>query len=84
MVVPVCLTAAMVLDATAGGYRDLPLITISSTDPGAYRLRQQDAMAALSTRGRHIMASQSGHWIPLDQPQVVIDAISEVVAAARA
>jgi pimeloyl-ACP methyl ester carboxylesterase len=80
----VCLTAAMVLDATAGGYGDLPLITISSTDPGAYRLRQQDAMAALSTRGRHIMASQSGHWIPLDQPQVVIDAISEVVAAARA
>ena len=79
----VCVSAAKVLEATAGGYGDLPLITISSTDPGAYRLRQQDAMAALSTRGRHIMASESGHWIPLDQPQVVIDAIKEVVAAAR-
>jgi pimeloyl-ACP methyl ester carboxylesterase len=79
----VCVSAAKVLEATAGGYGDLPLITISSTDPGAYRLRQQDAMATLSTRGRHIMASQSGHWIPLDQPQVVIDAVKEVVSAGR-
>lgn len=79
----VCVSAGKVLEATAGGYGDLPLVTISSTDPGAYRLRQQDAMATLSTRGRHIMASQSGHWIPLDQPQVVIDAVKEVVTAAR-
>ena len=79
----VCVSAGQVLEATAGGYGALPLITLSSTDPGAYRLRQQDAMAALSTRGRHIMASESGHWIPLDQPQVVIDAVKEVVAAAR-
>jgi pimeloyl-ACP methyl ester carboxylesterase len=79
----VCVSAGQVLEATAGGYGDLPLITISSTDPGAYRLRQQDALATLSTRGRHIVASQSGHWIPLDQPEVVIDAIKDVVAAAR-
>jgi pimeloyl-ACP methyl ester carboxylesterase len=79
----VCVSAGKVLEAMAGGYGDLPLVTISSTDPGAYRLRQQDAMATLSTRGRHIMASQSGHWIPLDQPQVVIDAVKEVVTAAR-
>ena len=79
----VCASAGKVLEATAGGYGDLPLVTISSTDPGAYRLRQQDAMATLSTRGRHIMASRSGHWIPLDQPQVVIDAVKEVVTAAR-
>jgi pimeloyl-ACP methyl ester carboxylesterase len=80
----VCVSAGQVLEATAGGYGDLPLITISSTDPGAYRLRQQDSMATLSTRGRHVMASESGHWIPLDQPEVVIDAIKDVVAAARA
>ena len=71
----ICESAAQVLDATANGFGNLPLITISSTNPGDYRLRQQDRMAALSTRGRHVMASNSGHWVPLDEPQVVIDAV---------
>lgn len=79
----ICVSAAQVLDATAGGFGDLPLVTISSTDPGSYRLRQQDALAALSTRGRHIVASNSGHWIPLDQPGAVIDAVNEVLRLSR-
>ena len=72
-------SAAETLAASAGGYGDLPLVTISSTDPGDYRLRQQEALARLSDRGRHVVASKSGHWIPLDQPQVVIDAIREML-----
>ena len=75
----ICVSAAQVLEATANGFGDLPLITISSTNPGDYRLRQQDAMARLSTRGRHLIASNSGHWIPLDQPAVVIDAVKEIL-----
>jgi pimeloyl-ACP methyl ester carboxylesterase len=78
----VCTSAAETLDAGADGYGDLPLVTISSTDPGDYRLRQQDALATLSTRGRHIIASNSGHWIPLDQPEVVIDAIAGMLSKA--
>jgi pimeloyl-ACP methyl ester carboxylesterase len=74
-------SAAETLDASCSGYGDLPLVTISSTDPGDYRLRQQDALARLSRRGRHVVASQSGHWIPLDQPQVVIDVIQGVLTA---
>jgi len=75
----ICESAAQVLAATANGFGDLPLITISSTNPGDYRLRQQDRMAALSTRGRHIMASDSGHWVPLDEPQIVIDAVKRIL-----
>jgi pimeloyl-ACP methyl ester carboxylesterase len=75
----ICESAAQVLEATANGFDDLPLITISSTNPGDYRLRQQDRMAALSTRGRHIVASNSGHWVPLDEPQAVIDAVKEIL-----
>jgi len=78
------LSAAETLEASAGGYGDLPLVTISSTDPGDYRLRQQEALARLSTRGRHIVASNSGHWIPLDQPGMVISAIRDVLADATA
>jgi pimeloyl-ACP methyl ester carboxylesterase len=79
----ISVSAAQVLEATAGGFGDLPLITISSTNPGDYRVRQQDALAARSTRGRHIRASNSGHWIPLDQPEVVIDAVKEILQAGR-
>jgi pimeloyl-ACP methyl ester carboxylesterase len=76
-------SAAETLAATGDGYGDLPLVTISSTDPGDHRLRQQEALARLSTRGRHIMASNSGHWIPLDEPSIVIDAVTEVVHEVR-
>jgi len=79
----ISVSAGQVLEATAGGFGDLPLITISSTNPGDYRVRQQDALAARSTRGRHIRASNSGHWIPLDQPEVVIDAVKDILQAAR-
>jgi pimeloyl-ACP methyl ester carboxylesterase len=79
----ISVSAAQVLEATSGGFGDLPLITISSTNPGDYRVRQQDALAARSTRGRHIKASNSGHWIPLDQPEVVIDAVKEILQAGR-
>jgi pimeloyl-ACP methyl ester carboxylesterase len=75
-------SAAETLAAAPEGYGDLPLVTISSTEPGAYRLRQQDALARLSRRGRHVVAAQSGHWIPLDEPQAVIDAIAGVLAVA--
>jgi pimeloyl-ACP methyl ester carboxylesterase len=75
----ICVSAAETLDAGTTGYGDLPLVTLSSTDPGDYRLHQQEALARLSTRGQHIIASNSGHWIPLDQPSVVIDAIENVL-----
>ena len=74
----ICTSAAETLEAGKSGYGDLPLVTISATDPGNYRLRQQEALARLSTRGRHIIAPRSGHWIPLEQPEVVISAIREV------
>jgi len=80
----ICQSAADTLEAGDGGYGDLPLITISSTDPGDYRFRQQEALAALSTRGRHIIAPNSGHWIPLDQPEMVIEAITGLVTDLRA
>jgi pimeloyl-ACP methyl ester carboxylesterase len=73
-------SAREALEASADGYGDLPLVTLSSTDPGDYRIRQQEELARLSTRGRHLVASNSGHWIPLDQPEVVIGAIHDVLS----
>jgi pimeloyl-ACP methyl ester carboxylesterase len=46
--------------------------------------RLQQEMAALSSRGKLVVAKQSGHAIHLDQPALVVAAIREVVAAAPA
>ncbi len=40
--------------------------------------RMQDELTALSTRGKRIVVGESGHFIQLDAPRVVIDAIRDV------
>jgi len=71
-------SARETLDAARGGYGNLPLVTLSMTDPGDHRLRQQAALARLSSRGRHVIASHSGHWIPLDEPELVVSEIQKL------
>lgn len=45
--------------------------------------RLQREMAALSTNGRLVVAERSGHAVQLDRPDLIVDAIREVVTAAR-
>lgn len=79
----VCESAAEVLRSARGHYGDLPLAVISSASAAERRLQADSVLARTSTRGRHIVAPDSGHWVPLDAPQVVIDAISDMVRAIR-
>ena len=64
-------------------YDSLPLVTISSSTASASRRALQDALARRSACGRHILAAHSGHWIPLDEPHVIVQAIREVVEDVR-
>jgi pimeloyl-ACP methyl ester carboxylesterase len=41
----------------------------------------QSELVSLSSEGKQVIAEQSGHFIQLDQPDLVIDAIQEVVEA---
>jgi pimeloyl-ACP methyl ester carboxylesterase len=74
----------------AGGLDDMPLIVIEHDLPLMGEAEEREwrhqlaAMATLSTRGRKIVADGSGHNIMVDRPDVVIDAIREVVEAAMA
>lgn len=45
--------------------------------------RLQAAVAAQSSRGRLIVAEESGHNIPFDQPHLVLAAIRELVELHR-
>jgi pimeloyl-ACP methyl ester carboxylesterase/streptogramin lyase len=44
----------------------------------------QDELASASTNSVHVMAMQSGHNMPLERPGLVVEAVREVLAAARA
>lgn len=43
----------------------------------------QKELAALSTQGRQIIASESGHSIHLDQPDLIFDAVQEMLLKVR-
>ncbi len=49
----------------------------------AEHANNQAALVELSRVGRHIVARRSGHHVPLDEPDLVVDAIRDVIAAAR-
>lgn len=80
----ICASAAEVHAAARGGHGDLPLVTISSASASQNRLRRDAGLAQLSSRGRHILSPPSGHWIPLDDPQLVIDTVTDMVRTVRA
>ena len=69
--------------AATSGFGDLPLRVLSASNPSGNRRMTQNAAAGLSANGKHLIASDSGHWINIDQPALVIEAIQEVVQLAK-
>jgi pimeloyl-ACP methyl ester carboxylesterase len=69
--------------AAAGSHGEIPLVVLSASNPSEDRQMAQNAAAGLSANGRHLVASDSGHWINIDEPALVIEAIREVVELAR-
>jgi pimeloyl-ACP methyl ester carboxylesterase len=77
------------LPASAGqaaALSDLPQIPVSilsAANSTPAQLAERDATACRSPRGKHVVVPNSGHWIHLDQPQVVLDTIREMVNVVR-
>ncbi len=69
--------------AATDSYGEIPLIVLSAGNSTPARLTDRVALAQLSSRGTHTIAPGSGHWIQLEQPEHVIDAIRTVVLKAR-
>jgi pimeloyl-ACP methyl ester carboxylesterase len=47
------------------------------------KLFQKEKMANLSTNSKHVITTKSGHEIHLEEPELVVNAIKEVIKAAR-
>ena len=77
-------SALQVCREDTAAYGALPLSVITARGASESR-RQADALLSRrSNHGRHVLAPDSGHWVPLDAPQVVIDVITEMVREIRA
>jgi pimeloyl-ACP methyl ester carboxylesterase len=72
---------------TAGQPFDLsPLQPLPADFPAALNKAWhtgQDALATLAPNAKHTIATKSGHYIQTQEPQLVIDAIKQVVEAVR-
>ena len=88
---PVDLRSSAVEVLSAPPFPDIPLVVLSRgipvfADPGLERTWQdlQVAHSQLSPRGELVIAEGAGHRIHTQRPDLVIDAIRQVVEAARA
>jgi pimeloyl-ACP methyl ester carboxylesterase len=92
-----CFPENVLQASTAGALGDVPLAVLSS-DPARLEpdlpedlvepmnqawQRMQEELAHLSTRGTRHVAQGSGHYIQLDRPDVVIEAVRQVVRQVR-
>ena len=57
----------------------IPVTVLSAANATPEQLEERDQMAHRSPRGRHIIARKSGHWIQLDEPELVVGAIREML-----
>ena len=78
-------------EQTARPYGDRPVVVIirglADEETPAMRAREAErrdeyiALTGLSSHGRHLVASRSGHHIQLDEPELVVAAIRDVLAS---
>jgi pimeloyl-ACP methyl ester carboxylesterase len=63
--------------------RDLPLVVITAATQGPTGRAEHARLAACSRAGRHVIATTGGHWIHLDVPNLVVEAIRGLVEQVR-
>ena len=62
---------------------ELLLTVISAQKSDPHWMLGQEKTAALSSHGKHLVASDSGHWIPLDRPDLVVETLCQMVEEVR-
>jgi pimeloyl-ACP methyl ester carboxylesterase len=78
-----CLPASAAALAANERLPDVPLVILSAANATPGEIEERDALAKTVSAGRHSVAAKSAHWIQLDEPELVIEAVSEVVERVR-
>jgi pimeloyl-ACP methyl ester carboxylesterase len=58
---------------------DLPIVILSSGNSSPEGLAEHERDVRLSTRGEHIVVPNTGHWINLDAPGIIADAVRRIL-----
>ena len=62
---------------------DIPLVVITAGSQAEAARMEHARLAALSSAGRQVLSRHAGHWVHLDDPDVVVAAIRDVVDLCR-
>jgi pimeloyl-ACP methyl ester carboxylesterase len=60
---------------------EIPVVVISGAHQPASEIAAHRRLADASPHGRHLVADKSGHWILLDEPELIVDAVRTLIAA---
>jgi pimeloyl-ACP methyl ester carboxylesterase len=74
-------TTAAVSRVTSLG--EIPVTIVSSGDQSDDTLARHRALTRLSSDSRHIVATNSGHWVQFDEPDLVVAAVRDIVERVR-
>jgi pimeloyl-ACP methyl ester carboxylesterase len=80
---PASSAEAVAIDERPGPPGTIPLTVLSAANSTPQQLEEREAWARRSPRGQHIIARKSGHWIQLDEPQLVVQAIREMIGLVK-
>jgi pimeloyl-ACP methyl ester carboxylesterase len=70
-------------EVAASPLGDIPTTIVSAALGWASQSGGHVHLAGLSTRSRLLVAEHSGHWVQADEPEVIVEAIRDLVDAAR-
>jgi pimeloyl-ACP methyl ester carboxylesterase len=62
---------------------DLSLVVITAENATDSEIREHRKLVSLSSRGEHVIAERSGHWIQLDRPDFVISTLQRFFGVPR-
>jgi pimeloyl-ACP methyl ester carboxylesterase len=65
------------------GLPEIAVTILSAGNSTPAQRAERDAITSQSAHGKHIIVQNSGHWIHLDQPEAVLEAIREMVELVR-
>jgi len=60
----------------------IPVTILSGMNSKPSELAEREAIARNSPHGKHIIAAKSGHWVHLDEPELVVQSIQDMVELA--